>query len=280
MAGSFAYAHEARKQVGQFLVKQAGYSKKSETHFYKQGDNILTHVYLQRSRGITQVHVGITPLYIPNSLHILFATNLTRELLPGCILVEDDHASKAEAWTERVIKYLDSGFLSFMESISSPQSLLDYLKNLSIRDRRFVIAPLERDMLIFFSSAYQGEVMFAVEYAKKAQQKIKEERIDTLSRRIARWDREIAEIRDALAKANRENTKHFEEMISRVEREKQIATLDAEQNAPSTIQQYGEWIEPFLSSVFSREEYFAQIIEHNRKCLKYEKLFSRTNQRK
>ena len=80
MAVSSSYAADARKQVGQYLVKRAGYSRKTETNYYKQGDNILTHVYFQRSRGMTQLYIGIVPLYIPDSLHVLCDTNMTNEL--------------------------------------------------------------------------------------------------------------------------------------------------------------------------------------------------------
>ena len=70
------------------------------------------------------------------------------------------------------------------------------------------------------------------------------------------------------------NQKHFEELIGTYERKKQLATLDAERNAPSLIQKYCKWIEPFAASGFNREEYFSQILEHNKTCLKYDKLFS------
>lgn len=274
MAVSSSQAAVARRQVGNFLVTQAAYSKKSETKFYKQGDDILTTVYLQRSRGITQVYVGIVPLYIPDSLHCLYAINLTMELLPGCILVEDDNIHKATAWADRIINYLNGGILAFMESISSPQALLDYLKNRSASDRRFVRYPIQVDELIIFSSAYLGEVSFAVEYAKAAQLKIQEERIDNLENKVARWDEEITKMRRSLAKNGACNKEYLEEQISAYEREKRLAIFDAENNAPSTIQMYGKWIAPFVVSGFNSEEYFAQIVEQNKACLKYAKLFS------
>lgn len=271
---SSSYANTARRQVGRFLVEQVGYAKKTETKFYKQGDDILTSVYLQKSRGITLLHVGIRPLYIPDSLHILYATELSMELLPGCILLEDDNAHKAAAWAEKIIKYLNGGILAFMESISSPQPLLDYLTNRSAIDRRFVMPPLEKDQLIIYSSAYLGKVSSAIEYAKAAQRIIKEERIDNLANRVAKWDEEIAKLRRDLAKSSGGNKRYYEEQISIYEREKRLATFDAEHNAPSTMQMYDKWIEPFASSGFNGEAYFSQIVEHNRACLQYEKLFS------
>lgn len=278
MAVSSSYAAGALRQVGQFLVKQAGYSKKSETKFYKQGDDILTMVYLQKSRGMTQLYVGIVPLYIPDSLHILYATNLTTEL-PISILLEDDNAQRAKAWAEGVISCLNGGILSFMESVSSPQSLLDYLKNRSASDRRFLRYPIQVDELIIFSSAYLGKVSFAVEYTKAAQLKIKAGRIDNLANKVAQWDEAIAKIRGSLAKNGERSRKYLEEQISAYEREKRLAILDAEQKAPSIIQMYGKWIEPFVAAGFNSEEFFAQIIEHNKMCLKYEKVFS-SNRRK
>lgn len=273
MAVSSSYAAGALKQVGQFLVKQAGYSKKSETKFYKQGDDILTMVYLQKSRGMTQLYVGIVPLYIPDSLDVLYATNLTTEL-PISILLEDDNAQRAKAWAEGVISCLNGGILSFMESVSSPQSLLDYLKNRSASDRRFLRYPIQVDELIIFSSAYLGKVSFAVEYAKAVQHKIKEERIETLANKVAKLDEAIAKLWGDLAKNGDGNKKCFEERIRAYEREKQLATFDAEHNAPKTIQMYDKWIEPFVAPGFNSEGYFSQIVEHNKAYLKYEKLFS------
>lgn len=279
MVVASSYANEARRQVGQFLVEQTGYSKKTEINFYKQGNDILTRVYLQKSREITQVHVGIVPLYIPDSLHVMYAANLTAEL-PISILREDDNAQQARAWTEGVIKCLNGGILSLMESISSPQPLLDYLNNRSKIDRRFVMPPIEKDQLIIFSLAYLGDVSSAIDYAKAAQQKIQKERIDNLAYKVAQWDEELAKIRGSIAKNVESNRKYLEEQISAHEREKRLAILDAEQNAPKTIQMYGKWIEPFVVAGFNSEEYFAQIIEHNKVCLKYDRLFSSNRQKR
>ena len=268
-----SYAKNARRQVGQYLVEQAGYSKKTEQSFYKQGDNILTRICFQKSRGITQVHVGIVPLYMPDSLSVLNGIVLTGKV-PNSILLEDDNAQQAKAWAERIIKYLSSGILAFMESISSPQSLLDYLNNRSATDRRFEKSPIQVDQLIIFSSAYLGEVSFAVEYAKAVQRKIKEGRIETLANKVAQLDEAIAKWRGDLAKNGNGNKKCFEERIRAYEREKQLATFDAEHKAPSTMQMYDKWIEPFVAPGFNSEAYFSQIVEHNKAYLKYEKLFS------
>lgn len=275
MAVSPSYAKNARREVGRFLVKQAGYSKKSETNFYKQGDDILTNVYLQRSRGITQVHVGIQPLYIPDSLHVLFATNLTMELLPGSILLEDDHEYKAKAWADRIIHYLNGGYLAFMESISSPQTLLDYLINCSASDRRFVIGTIEKNKLIIFSAAYLGDVQFAIEYAEAAQHKIQKEEIDGLPQILAHWDREIAKARVELARKGSGDKGLIEERIRIYKQYKELAPRNAEEHATRRIQMYGKWIEPFLASGFNREEFFSQIVEFSKTFLKYDKLFSR-----
>ena len=273
MAVSSSYAKNARREVGRFLVKQAGYSKKSETKFYKQGNDILTNVYLQRSRGITQVHVGIQPLYIPDSLHVLFATNLTMELLPGSILLEDDHEYKAKAWADRIIHYLNGGYLAFMEAISSPQALVDYLIKRPASDRRFVMAPLERDMLIIFSSAYLGDVQFAIEYAKAAQHKIQKEEIDGLPQILAHWDREIAKARAALASNCTGDRRLIEERIKTYEQFKEVAPRNAQNHAPRRIDMYGKWIEPFTASSFDGEAYFSQITAANKASLRYDKLF-------
>lgn len=281
MAVSSPYANEARKQVGRYLVEQAGYSKKTAQNFYKHGHDILTRVYLHRSRGITQLYVGIVPLYIPDSLDVLFATDVTMELLPGCILLDDDSAFKAKAWAEKIITFLSSGILVFMESISDPQALLNYLNDRSATDRRFVISPIEAAQLIIFSSAYLGDVSSAIEYAKTAQQKIKKERIDNLASKLAQWDNKIADIRVEMAQKTSKSVNDFDSLITSYEREKRLAIFDAEHNAPSTIQMYEKWIKPFAATNCNCEELFSQIIDHNKMRLNYEKLFfSKMHKRK
>ena len=120
MSETISYANEARKQVGKYLVEQCGYAKRTATRFYKNGDEILSYCYFEKSRGITQVEIGVSPLYMPNSLWILNGRRL--EELP--FLLESASETQAEAWAESAIRCLKSGNLAFVESLCSPQKLL------------------------------------------------------------------------------------------------------------------------------------------------------------
>ena len=60
MSETISYANEARKQVGKYLVEQCGYAKRTATRFYKNGDEILSYCYFEKSRGITQVEIGVS----------------------------------------------------------------------------------------------------------------------------------------------------------------------------------------------------------------------------
>jgi len=271
MPAPSTYANEARKKVGQYLVKEAGFSKKTPLKFYKQAENILTYVYLEKV-FLTQVEVGITPLYIPDSVGVLNGVRL-----PNCALSEDCGPMQANQWTEAVIRQLQGGILSFMESIASPQALLHRLTDRSPSDHRFALNPLQTSKLIIFTSAYLGDIPSAIRCARRAIQQIKETRIDSLPAKLAQYDAEIARMKADLSHADPMHGEIIRQAIDRTERGKQLAESDAASNAASTIRMYEDWIAPFSDPSFDRMDYFAQIIRQNKDALKYEKLFKLKN---
>lgn len=280
MATSSSYVSNARKKIEKYLIEQAGYSKKSATMFYKQGDDILTRVYIQRSRGITQLHVGIAPLYVPNEVECLYGIDLATTL-PGSTIIEDASEYQANAWAERIICYLESEILKFMESLSSPKPLLKFLLKRYGTMRRFIMSPFATDKLIIFSLAYMGKVSFAVKYAKKAQRKIKKERIDSLASTVVEYDKKIAYLREELTKSKcGKDKKYYEEQIRSYEIQKQLAVSNAEDHAPGVMEYYDQWIEPLIAPGFQHDTYFSKVIADNKKTLNYEKLFFPKGQKK
>lgn len=267
MAGTSSYAEEARKKVGQYLVKESGFSKKTPLKYYKRGENILIYVYLEKG-FLTQVEVGITPLYIPDSIGFLNGS-----CLQNCAIPEDCGPVQANQWTESVIRELQRGILSFTESLASPQALLHYLTTRSSYDRRFMLNLLQANKLIIFTSAYLGDIPFAIEHAHRAMQEIRETRIKPLSEKIAQYDAEIAQINAMSQKTGTENLESIRQLIRNIEREREVAKFDLTHNAPQTIQMYEQWIAPLSAPDFDREHYFSQIIRQNKDSIKYEKLF-------
>lgn len=269
MATVSSCANEARKRVGKYLVEQCGYAKRTEGRFYKKGDDVLAYVCFERSRGITQVEIGVMPLYVPESYWLLNGRRLTE--LP--LLLEDAAEAEAQAWAEKTIRCLQSGCLAFVESLCSPQKLLDYLRNTTALERQFIKPQNQADELIVYSAAYLGDTAFAVNWAKAAQQAIRAERIDSLPQVVAELDEKIGKLRIASVSKKPWIQQNIEAQISKYETEKQLKIGDAQENAPRMIQIYEEWIAPFSAPDFQREAYFAQVITQNKAVVKYENLF-------
>lgn len=269
MSETISYANEARKQVGKYLVEQCGYAKRTATRFYKNGDEILSYCYFEKSRGITQVEIGVSPLYMPNSLWILNGRRM--EELP--FLLESASETQAEAWAESAIRCLKSGNLAFVESLCSPQKLLNYLCNTTALERHFIKPQSQADELIAYSAAYVGDIAFAVSWIEAAKQEIRTERIDALPQMLAEMDERIAKLRIASTSTKPWNRKDIDVQISKYEEEKRLKMGDAQENAPRMIQLYDEWITPFRAPDFHREEYFTQIVAQNKKEVRYEKMF-------
>lgn len=267
MAGTSSYAEAARKRIGQHLVKEMGYSKRTPKKYYRQGEDILSYVYLERGH-LTHVEIGVTPLYLPDAPFILNGIRLQ-----NCALSEDCSPVQADLWAESVIRTLTQGPLAFMESIASPEALLHYLLSQPASDHRFTTNPVQTDKLIIFTSAYLGDIPSAVQHTRRTIQKIRETRIDTLPEKIAPIDAEIARLKDLLEKTGPKDSAVFDRLINDLEREKDVIEFDAKVNAPDTIRMYEQWIAPFSEPGFDRESYFLQIIHQNREILKYEKLF-------
>lgn len=267
MTGSSSYAEEARKRVGQYLVKEVGYSKKTPKKYYRQGEDILSYVYLERAY-LTYVEVGIAPLYIPDAPQYLNGVRLQ-----NCALSEDCSPMQANQWAEKVISQLQSGILSFMESIAAPRELMQYLLNRPSHDSRFTASPLQTDKLIIFTAAYLGNIPFAINHARKAIQNINETQINTLRKKIAKYDAEKAQINSMSEKNGTGSLESIRQLIRNIERDKELAEFNLTHNIPATIQMYEQWTAPLSAPDFDRETYFSRIIRQNKDSLKYEKLF-------
>lgn len=271
MAYSSTPASEARKQVGKYLVNQRGYAKRTETRFYKKGGGLLAYVYFERSRGITQVEIGVMPLYVPESYWLLNGRTLTELQLP--FLLEDAVENEAQAWAEKAIACLQSGCLDFAESLCSPRKLLDYLQGTTALRRQFIKPQLQADKLIAYSAAYLGDTAFAAAYARKAKERVPDYCVDAISPALKELDVKIAQLRNASVSKKPWIQQEVEAQIAQCEREKQLKIGDAQENAPRMIAQYEQWIAPFSAPDFDREAYFAHIIAQNKAALKYDKLF-------
>lgn len=269
MPHSSTPASEARKQVGKYLVNQRGYAKKTETRFYKKDGDVLAYVYFERSRGITQVEIGVMPLYVPESYWLLNGRTLTE--LP--FLLEEAGEAEAQAWAEKTIACLQSGCLDFAESLCAPQELLDYLRNTTALERQFIKPQNQADKLIVYSAAYLGDTAFAAAHAQAAIREIRASRMDSLPQTLAELDAKIAKLRIASVSKKPWIQQEVEAQIAQCEREKQLKIGDAQENAPRMIAQYEQWIAPFSAPDFEREDYFAHVINQNKVYMKYDKLF-------
>ena len=66
------FANAARKRVGAFLVKEAGFHKKTLTWYFKLYPEICIEVLFERSRGFTFAFCGIKPAYVPDNIGFLY----------------------------------------------------------------------------------------------------------------------------------------------------------------------------------------------------------------
>ena len=124
MASASSYAENARKKIGQHLVKEMGYSKLTPKKYYRLGEDILSYVYLERAY-LTYVEIGIVPLYIPDAPSVLNGIRLQ-----NCALSEDCSPVQANLWAESVIRTLTQGALAFMEewAFKEAEKLMKYAR--------------------------------------------------------------------------------------------------------------------------------------------------------
>ncbi len=167
-------------------------------------------------------------------------------------LLKSASETQAEAWAESAISLLEKAVtLLFVESLCSPQKLLNYLCNTTALERHFIKPQSQADELIAYSAAYVGDIAFAVSWIEAAKQEIRTERIDALPQMLAEMDERIAKLRIASTSTKPWNRKDIDVQISKYEEEKRLKIGDAQENAPRMIQSYDEWITPFRSPDFS-----------------------------
>ena len=271
MPHSSTPASEARKQVSKYLINQRGYAKRTETRFYKKGGDMLAYVYFERSRGITQVEIGVLPLYVPESYWLLNGRTLTELQLP--FLLEDAVENEAQAWAEKAIACLQSGSLDFAESLCSPQKLMDYLQGMTALRRQFIKPQLQADKLIAYSAAYLGDTAFAAAYARKAKERVPDYCVDAISPALKELDVKIAQLRNAPMNQDEWFQQNAEVQIDRYIYEKQLKMADAMHDALRVMEQYERWAMMFSAPDFEREDYFAHVINQNKVYMEYDKLF-------
>lgn len=108
MSKNAAYSAAARQAVINFLREEAGYKPFQASKFVKSGSDILPHVYLAKSRHLTQIYVGIIPLYLPSATTKLNAICLTGRY-PDCVLSDLDSESQTARWVSAVVNSLRDG---------------------------------------------------------------------------------------------------------------------------------------------------------------------------